>query len=671
MDKRQRMEELTDLLNDLAYRYYVLDEPKVSDSEYDALYDELLALEAETGTALPHSPTQRVGGEPLTVFAQHRHLAPLWSLDKVRTAEDLRAWADRAARLREDWQTANGEELPPLAFSVERKFDGLTVNLTYEGGVLTQAATRGNGEVGEVILEQVKTIRGVPLRVPFEGRMEVQGECIMKLSELARYNETAAEPLKNARNGAAGALRNLDPKVTAQRHLSAFFYNVGFLEGHTLHDHVEMIEFIRRNKLPCNPFLKVCRTVDEVLEVIAEDEGSREGLDYLIDGMVVKILDFRTREALGFTNRFPRWAVAWKFKAEESTTILRDILWDAGRTGKLTPVAELDPVDIAGVTVRRATLNNWEDICRKGVKVGGRVWIRRSNDVIPEIMGSVEDETLTTTEPAKPDRCPACGSAVVPIGPNLFCPNGLSCLPQAVSRLVHYASRNAMDIETFSDKTAEALFEALHMRDVADLYTLTREQLLGLPGFQQKKADNLLAAIDRSRHVPLERFLFGLGIPGVGEKTARDMARHFGSFDKIRQASYDELIRIRDVGDAVARSVVDFFADAHTRDTLERLFAAGVQPQEAEAQPQGGVLTGQTVVITGTLPHLGRKEAQALIEKHGGRASGSVSGKTSFVLLGADPGSKYDKAQELGIPCLTEEEFLQRIGEDPWMASES
>lgn len=663
MDKQTRMNALVDELNDLAYRYYVLYEPKVSDAEYDKLYDELLELEKEL-PPLPHSPTQRVGGEPLDAFRQHRHLAALWSMDKVRTEEDLRAWAARAAKLAADYTASTGVTLPPLKFTVEMKFDGLTVNLTYEGGSLTEAATRGNGEVGEAILPQVKTIKGIPMKIPFTGRMEVQGECIMKLSAFNEYNKTAAEPLKNARNGAAGALRNLDPKVTASRKLSSFFYNVGMIEGHELTNHVDMIEFIRSCHIPTSPFLKVCSTVEEVLEVIREAEQDRPHLDFLIDGMVVKIADFRTREALGYTNRFPRWQVAWKFEAEEMTTVVRGIVWDAGRTGKLTPVADLDPVELGGATIRRATLNNWDDIVRKNVKIGGRVWIRRSNDVIPEIMGSVDDEELVTTEPVKPVVCPACGSPAVESGAHLFCPNGLGCPPQAVSRLVHFATRNAMDIETFSDKTAEMFFEQLHLRDISDLYALRREDLVGLPGFGEKKADNLLAAIEKSRDIDLNRFLFALGIPGVGEKTAKDLARKFGTFDRVRQAALAELLEIHDVGDVVAQNIIDFFADPHTGETLDKLFALGVKPRSAQTgEASGGILAGKTIVLTGTLPALSRKDAEALIEKHGGKTSGSVSSKTSFVLLGADAGSKYDKARELGIPCVSEEEFLAMIGE--------
>lgn len=653
------MRRLVDQLNDYAYRYYVLDDPGVSDAEYDALFDKLLKLEQETGVVLDDSPTRRVGGAPVEAFVTHTHLAHLWSMDKVRTREELAAWQQRAFRVMEAAQ----QPFPPLEYAVEYKFDGLTINLTYDQGKLVQAATRGNGVVGEGILSQVMTIRSIPLQVAYQGRFEVQGEGIMRLSALERYNRTAAEPLKNARNGVAGALRNLDPKVTAARQLDAFFYNVGYIEGRAFGDHRETMAFIRQNKLPCSDFVRYCHTLDEVLAAIQEGEEQRDRLDFLIDGMVVKICDFATREALGFTNRFPRWAVAYKFAAEEMTTRVLDVVWDAGRTGKLTPVAELEPVDIGGATVRRATLNNWDDIRRKNVAVGRRVWIRRSNDVIPEIMGSMEDDgDVTPVE--KPVHCPVCGADVVEEGANLFCPNALACPAQVVSRLAHFASRNAMDIETFSEKTAAVFFEKLGMRDVADLYYLERDKLVELPGFGEKKADNLFAALEKSKTIPLERFIFALGIPGVGEKTARDLARYFGSFDAFAKSSAPQLMEIRDVGDAVAQSITDFFGDVHTQRVLRRIFDAGVTPAPPQRPAAGGVLEGKTVVLTGTLPHLKRKDAEAIVLRHGGKTAGSVSAKTSYVLAGEEAGSKLDKALKMGIPVLGEEEFLSMLGEE-------
>jgi DNA ligase (NAD+) len=658
---RERMQALISQLNDLAHAYYVEDNPRVSDAEYDALFDELVRLEGESGLVLPDSPTQRVGGAPLPEFQNYRHRAPLWSLDKAQTEEALRAWDARVHKAREDFIARTHQDLPPIRYALEYKFDGLTINLTYEGGRLTQAATRGNGVVGEAILPQVKTIRNVPLSIPFEGTMEVQAEGIMRLSALERYNKTAEEPLKNARNGAAGALRNLDPAVTARRHLDAFCYNVGYLEGKTLSTLPEMIDFLRENDLPVSPYLRLYDNMDDILQAFHETAEERDALDFLIDGMVIKITDFATREALGYTARFPRWALAYKFEAEEMTTHVLDVVWQVGRTGKLTPVAELEPVDIAGVTVRRATLNNWGDIGRKGVQVGSRVWIRRSNDVIPEITGTVEEEGVQTRAVERPACCPACGSPVVEEGAHLYCPNTGGCPPQVVSRVAHYASRDAMDIETFSSKTAGAMCDALGLAELPDLYRVTKEQLLALDGFGEKKADNLLKALERSRHPELHRFLYALGIRNVGTKTARDLAAHFGAFARVRAATVEELAAIDGIGPVVAQSIADYFGEPRIAAMLDDLLALGIQPKEGEAAADG-VLSGKTLVVTGTLPTLSRREAQELIRALGGKVSESVSKKTDYVVAGENAGSKLDKAQKLGVAVLDEAALLTMSG---------
>ena len=465
---QERMQELVDKLNDYARAYYAFDAPKVSDAEYDALFDALLALEAETGIVLPDSPTQRVGSEPLAAFEQQTHLARLWSMDKVRTREALIAWGERAERLRAEYNAANEEKLPPVRYALEYKFDGLTVNLTYENGMLVRGATRGNGVVGEAILPQIRTIRSIPLTIPFKGRMEVQGECYMRLSVLDELNRAGEEQLKNARNAAAGALRNLDPKVTARRRLDCYFYNIGFIEGKTLTEQTEMIAFLRENGLPTSPFLRTFDSIEAVYDGIVEAEKTRETLVFLIDGMVVKVRDFATRAALGATVRFPRWAIAFKFAAEETTTIVRDVTWEVGRTGKLTPRAHLEPVELAGATISHATLNNWDDIVRKRVGIGSRVFLRRSNDVIPEILSAVEGD-VPERPVEKPVRCPACGAHVEHRGVHLYCTNSLSCPPQIAARLAHYASREAMDIETFSEKTAAQLVEKLGLSSIPDL----------------------------------------------------------------------------------------------------------------------------------------------------------------------------------------------------------
>lgn len=651
MDQKARMQELVKRLNETAHAYYVLGEPVISDMQWDAMYDELTNLEKETGTVLPDSPTHRVGGEPLKGFEQHRHITRLWSMDKVQTIDALQDWIRRTEKL------AGRGDLP---YFVEYKFDGLTLNLTYREGQLVQAATRGNGEVGEAILPQAKTVRAVPLTIPYQGLLEVQGECIMRLSVLEQYNKTAKEPLKNARNAAAGALRNLDPAVTAARRLDAFFYQVGTIENPPYHTQPGMLEFLRKNGFPVSPYLGEPKNAEELVACIRHIEEIRNTLDFLIDGVVIKVGDFALRERMGFTEKFPRWAVAYKFEAEESVTTLRKVTWELGRTGKLTPLAHLEPVDFYGVTVRKATLNNWGDIQRKRVALGAPVWIRRSNDVIPEIMGRVGEPGPDEKPIVKPDHCPACGAPLVERGAHLFCMNRVSCRPQAVARLSHFASRNAMDIEGFSEKTAGQVYDQMNVRDPADLYTLTMEQALSLEGFKEKKAGNLLAALEKSKSCPLDAFLFALGIPNVGRKTARDLAQAFGTLEKVEQATEEELTAIQDVGEIVAQSITEFFSFAENKLMIDRLLAAGVHPHAA-AGPSEGPLTGMTVVVTGTLPSLSREEAEELIRQNGGKASSSVSKKTTFVLAGEAAGSKLTKAQALGIPILDEAAFRQKL----------
>ncbi len=649
------MRALVDRLNETARAYYVEDAPLISDKEWDALYDELVRLEAETGERLPDSPTRRVGGEPLPGFAPYRHEARLWSLDKAQSEGALRDWAARAEKL---WLMAidGGAVLPPLSYAVEYKFDGLTISLTYDGGVLTQAATRGNGEVGEAILDQARTIRSVPLTIPYKGHLIVQGEGIMRLSALAAYNKTADEPLKNARNGAAGALRNLDPRVTAKRRLDAFLYNITRPEDVGLTDHMQMWAFLKENGFPISPLAEQVATIDEAIAIIREVEGERTTLDFLIDGVVIKIADFATRDALGTTDKFPRWAVAYKFEAEETTTRLLDVTWELGRTGKLTPLAHLEPVELAGVTVRRATLNNWGDVQRKRVRVGCRVFIRRSNDVIPEILGRTPEEEPDERDVELPAACPACGAPVEARGAHLFC-TGHDCKPRMVAELAHFAGRDAMDIETFSDKTAALLYDERGVRSPSDLFALTAEQIVGLPGMGEKKAANLLAALEGAKTRPLDAFVFALGIPGVGRKTARDLAKRFGTLDALRGADLDTLTQIPEVGGIIAQNIVEFFADPAEADEVDRLLAAGIAPEAVEVA-QGGAFQGRTVVVTGSLTSMTRQEAERAIEAAGGKAAGSVSKKTSLVVAGEAAGSKLAKAEALGVLIVTEEEFL-------------
>ncbi|MGO1369812.1 NAD-dependent DNA ligase LigA [Senegalia sp. (in: firmicutes)] len=655
MNKNKRIEELIEKLNELNYYYYTLDEPKLSDKEYDEIYNELLSLETETGHILANSPTRRVGGEILDKFEKHIHLSPLWSLDKAQNYGELRAWEIRVKRIINEYNSTNYDKLPDPLYIMEYKFDGLTINLTYEDGKLIQGATRGNGQIGEAILPQIETIKNIPLSINSKYKMEIQGEGLMPLSELERYNKTYDEPLKNARNAAAGALRNLDPKATARRNLKAYFYNIGHIEGKAFDSHLEMLDFLKENRLPVNNYLKKFHDMDHMIDEIEIIDDKRHELDILTDGLVIKINDMRTREVLGYTQKFPRWAIAYKFKAEEVTTKLLDVVWNVGRTGKVTPSSILEPVDIGGVTVQRATLNNMDDIRRKNVALGCRVWLRRSNDVIPEIMGVVEDSCEERVEIEKPEVCPACKTELIQDGVHIFCLNSMSCKPQLVARMEHFASRNAMNIEGFSEKTAKQLLEELDLKELPQIYELKYEDLIDLERFGDKKTKNLLNAIEASKNVTLASFIYALGIPNVGRKTAGDLANKYESYENLKQATYEDLIEIPDIGDIVAREIIDFFSDKEIVSKIEHLFELGVRPvHENELIEEETIFTDKKIVITGSIDEFPRKEIKEKVEKMGGRITGSVSKNTDFVIVGASPGSKYEKALELGIEIIDE-----------------
>lgn len=653
-EQRTRMEELIEEISKASYSYYVLDDPYMSDMQWDRLYDELRALEAETGEVLEGSPTRKVGGATLQGFAEHRHINRLWSMDKVQSLEELDAWIARTEKLagRSD-----------LLYYVEYKFDGLTLNLTYDGGKLVQAATRGDGSVGEAIPEQAKTIHSVPREIPYKGLMEVQGECIMRLSTLEKYNKAHPEaPLKNARNAAAGALRNLDPSVTANRHLDAFFYQIGTIENPPYRTQPEMIAFLKENGFQTSPYLGSGRGREELEKCIREIEAERSSLDWLIDGAVIKIGDAALREQMGFTEKFPRWAVAYKFKAEEAVTKLLDVTWELGRTGKLTPLAHVEPVDFYGVTVSKATLNNLGDIQRKDVAIGCNVWIRRSNDVIPEIMGRAGEIQPGEVPIGEPEVCPACGSPLVRRGAHIFCMNRKGCRPQTVARIAHFASREAMDIEGLSEKTAGQLYDQAGIREIGDLYRLTPMDFLMLEGFKEKKAANLGDALEKSKQCDLDAFLYALGIPNVGRKTARDLAQAFGTLEKVKTATAEQLTALPDIGEIVAGSVTEYFSFPENLAMIDDMLAAGVTPRAMEHAGEG-VFSGMSIVVTGTLPTLSRKAAEDLIRSRGGNASSSVSKKTAFVVVGEDAGSKLTKAQSLGIETIDEAELLRRANE--------
>ena len=643
------MTSLKDRLNELAYRYYVLDDPAVSDAEYDALYDKLVALEKSTGVVLPDSPTRRVGGKPLSKFEQVRHLGRLYSLDKCKTREELGAWMDKL-------RVAG--KMPRV--SVEYKFDGLTINLTYRGGELVQAATRGDGVTGEVVTEQVKTIRSVPLSIPYKGVLEVQGEGIMRLSALAEYNsDPAVTPLKNARNAAAGAIRNLDPAETAKRRLEVVCYNVNYIEGRRFESGSEMMAFLKEQKFKVSDMYVLADDQKTVFDTLDKIESVRPSLDFLIDGAVVKADDFSMREELGYTEKFPRWAMAFKFAAEEMTTVVRDVIWQVSRTGKLNPLAVLDPVDIGGVTVSRATLNNISEIRRKDIRIGSRVFVRRSNDVIPEITG-VAEQPEDAVEIEVPAVCPACGSPVEVRGVFAYCTDSEACEPALVSRFAYFVCRDAMDIEGLSDKTLELLYSEGKIRDFADLYSLSADDLSDLEGFKDKKIANILAAIAASKHTELKRFLFAIGIPGIGKKAAAQLADAFGTLEAARAAKEEELLALDDFGDVMAKNVIAFWNDPLRAAEVDRLIAAGITFEQKERTE--GAFSGKKVVLTGSLARFTRSEAKKLIEERGGEVADGVSAKVNLVIAGEAAGSKLEKAKKLGIEIIDEQKFVEMLG---------
>ena len=646
--ENKRMRELVDVLNKYAYEYYVMDNPTVSDKQYDELYDELRELEASTGEVLFDSPTRRVGGEPISAFKKHEHIERLYSLDKATSTEELQAFFQRVIK-------AIGY-FPE--FTVEYKFDGLTVCLTYNEGKFVRATTRGNGAVGEDVTAQVLTIKSYPMKIAYTGVCEVKGEAVMRLSVLEKYNKTAAEPLKNARNAVAGAIRNLDPKETERRKPEILFYDVNYIDDDSIRSQLSGIDFLKNNSFKVFDYLRVCNDEQSVFAAIDEIEKGRKTLDVLTDGVVIKVNDFAVRDILGATEKFPRWAIAYKFEPEETTTMLRDVVWQVGRTGKLTPLAVLDPVELCGVTVRRATLNNFGDVARKGVKINSRVLIHRSNEVIPEILGTTE-YFADSADVVKPAVCPECGSPTEEIGANLFCTNK-ECKKRVVLSLASFASKEAMNIEGFSEATAELLYDKVGVRKFSDLYALTREQLLGLDGVQDKKADNLLKAIEKSKNTELARFIFALGIDGVGKKTAKDLAKKFKSLENIAAAPIEEIISVQDVGDVIADNVFRYFADGDNIAELKRLEQAGVIAGYADATV-GDLFKGEKIVLTGTLSKYKRSEAQKIIESLGGEVSGSVSKNTTMVLAGEEAGSKLDKARALGIRVIDETEFDEMI----------
>ena len=645
---KERIRQLIDQLNIWAHEYYVLDNPSVDDREYDKLYDELKTLEAETGIVEDDSPTRRVGGEPLKGFKKHTHISRLYSLDKCVTYDELDAFFTRINKV-----VSNPE------YTVEYKFDGLTMCLTYENGKFVRATTRGNGVEGEDVTAQCLTIHSFPLTIGYKGTLEVQGEAVIRLSVLEEYNKTAKEQLKNARNAVAGAIRNLDPKITAERKPEILFYNINYMSEGSLPSQEAYFGFLKKQGFKVYPFLRICKSADEVKAAIEEIEVERKKIDVLTDGAVIKLNPASERDGIGYTDKFPRWAMAYKFEAEESETVVKEVKWQVGRTGKLTPLAIVEPVELAGATVRKATLNNFGDLTRKDVKVGSKVLIRRSNEVIPEILRAIE-HVEGSVDVVKPRICPFCGSEIIENGANLFCPNKY-CPPRITAKVEHFASKGAMDIEGLSEKTAELMRDTLGLRECSDLYKYTAEDLVRLEGFKDKKINNILGSIQKSKDVSLERFLFALGIDGVGKVAAKDLTKAFKSIEGLKNATREQLLELENIGEITADTIIEWFKDEENLKEIAALIAAGVAPKTGENTVKSGIFAGQFVVLTGTLENYKRSEAQKLIEERGGECQSSVTNKTTLVIAGEAAGSKLDKAKKLGIKIIDEQQFKEML----------
>lgn len=649
------------------YRYYVLDNPSIPDAEYDRLFRELQALEAEHPEyAAPDSPTQRVGGRVLEAFEPLHHAVPMLS---IRTETDIGDSGAIAfdARVRREL----GEPDAVIEYACELKFDGLAINLRYVNGVLVQAATRGDGQVGEDVTQNVRTIHSIPLhlaRCTFEV-LEVRGEVYMKRSDFERYNEKqrahGLPTLVNPRNGAAGSIRQLDPGLAAKRPLSFFAYGLGEARGGALPEtHSAVLDALADMGLPVNDDRAVVQGAQGLVDFHRRIAAKRDSLPFDIDGVVYKVNSLVLQDQLGFVTREPRWAVAHKFPAEEQVTKLNGIEVQVGRTGKLTPVAKLEPVFVGGTTVSNATLHNLFELRRKGVRIGDTVIVRRAGDVIPEVVGRVPEAHAGYRHNfLMPKHCPVCGSKVVREKGSIEhrCTGGLYCSAQRREAILHFASRRAMDIDGLGEKIVDQLVSKGLVNTPADLYRLKRDELAALDRMGGKSAENLLDAIEASKRTTLGRFIHALGIRHVGERTARDLAQHFGTLDELRRADVAKLTYVPDIGSVVARSIIGFFDENHNLEVIDALLSSGITWLETDKAKSGGKLYGKTFVLTGALSSLGRDEARKHIESLGGKVAGSVSSKTDFVVAGENPGSKYEKAATLGISILGEREFLELI----------
>lgn len=663
-----RMRALEKDLERWNYEYYVLDAPSVPDSEYDKAFRELSELEKQfPDLKSPASPTQRVGGEARSDLAKVRHAVPMLS---IHTETDFEAQGAQAFDERVRKGLGLGETDDDVAYDVELKFDGLAMNLRYEKGILVSAATRGDGLVGEDVTANVKTIRTIPLHLP-EGVpdiLEVRGEVIMHKADFERLNDEqrldGLKPFVNPRNAAAGCLRQLDPKVTAKRKLSFYAYGLGEVSAAVALTHSGILDKLEKWGFPVAKERRVVKGWKALAEFHDWVKSIRQSLPFEIDGVVYKVNDLAQQNELGFISREPRWACAHKYPPEEAMTSVEDIDVQVGRTGKLTPVARLKPVFVGGVTISNATLHNEDFIAELGLKIGDTVVVRRAGDVIPEVVRVLSDRrTGKERDFVMPDHCPVCGSETFrdEEEKDTRCTGGLFCPAQRRESLVHFASRLALNIDGLGEKVIDQLLEAELIKTPADLYKLTDEKLLSLDRFGKKSAANLLAALEKSKETTLARFIYALGIRHVGESTARDLASHFRSLDKLMQADADALLQVNDVGEVIAQSIIHFFEESHNREVIGELLAEGVHWPTPEAVAVNEKVSGKTFVLTGTLPNMGREEAKALLLAQGAKVASSVSKKTDYVVAGAEAGSKLEKAQALGVTIIDEAQMLELL----------
>ncbi|MFL5839493.1 MAG: NAD-dependent DNA ligase LigA [Thermoleophilaceae bacterium] len=668
-DPAARAEELRRLLEYHGHRYYVLDDPEISDADYDALLDELREIEAaQPELRTPDSPTQRVGGKPLEKFQPVKHLQPMLSLANARNADELRAWEGRVQRL-----SAQREWKGQVEYVTEPKIDGLAISLVYEDGVLVRGATRGDGETGEDVTQNLKTIKSIPLRVDGAPRLlEVRGEIYLPLEAFARLNEqraAAGEPtFANPRNSAAGSIRQLDPALAAARPLAIWCYSVGALEGMSFERHYDSLQWLREHGFRVNPDIEVHSGTEDVIAACLAWEERRERLDYDIDGVVVKVNDLGLQRALGVVGREPRGAIAWKFPPTTATTQLEKIAWNVGRTGHMVPFAMLDPVQVSGVTVKLATLHNEEDLRRKDLRDGDEVIVLRAGDVIPQVLAptSKAQRNPKRAAPAEPPaNCPACGTETIKPDGGVWtiCPNRAGCPGQVLQHVKHFVG--AMDIDGLGEQNVIRFLREDLIADVADLYDLTVEQLSELEGFGETSATNLVRNIAASKEQPFFRVLYGLGIAGIGWVNARALAEQFRSMDALMTATSEQIVETPGIGPILADQIVETLADDRTRELIARLRERGLRMELAadEAVQVEGPLTGKTLVLTGTLPNLSREDATARIEAAGGKVTGSVSKNTDYVVAGADPGSKMTKAEQLGTDVLDEAGLVELLGD--------